>query len=176
MLAPPVVVALCTVKALFDKMLSNIKEVKARGAVVIAVAEEGHTEIEKEADHVIYIPKSDSLVLPSETVVPLQLFAYYIASFIDVTAPKISFVKKKSESKIAVVFKIIAGAVLSAGFLFDIYKVFSLLQDPDTGDFDITQISNVNWILVCIVTGAAVVIALASVLIGKAISGKTKNQ
>ena len=110
-----------------------------------------------------------------ETLV-LIAAAYYIASFIDVTAPKISFVKKKSESKIAVVFKIIAGAVLSAGFLFDIYKVFSLLQDPDTGDFDITQISNVNWILVCIVTGAAVVIALASVLVGKAISGKTKNQ
>lgn len=85
-----VVVALCTVKPLFDKMLSNIKEVKARGAVVIAIAEEGHNEIEKEADHVIYIPKTDSLVLPSETVVPLQLFAYYVASLkgLDIDKPR----------------------------------------------------------------------------------------
>ena len=70
-----VVVALCTVKKLFDKMLSNIKEVKARGAVVIAVAEEGHTEIEQEADYVIYVPKIDELAMPSEVVIPLQLFS-----------------------------------------------------------------------------------------------------
>ena len=85
-----VVVALCTVKKLFDKMLSNIKEVKARGAVVIAVAEEGHTEIEHEADHVIYVPKCDGLVMPSEVVVPLQLFAYYVASLkgLDIDKPR----------------------------------------------------------------------------------------
>ena len=85
-----VVVALCTVKKLFEKMLSNIKEVKARGAVVIAIAEEGHTEIEKEADHVIYIPKCGELAIPSETVVPLQLFAYYIASLkgLDIDKPR----------------------------------------------------------------------------------------
>ncbi len=85
-----VVVALCTVKSLFEKMLSNIKEVKARGAVVIALAEEGHTEIEKEADHVIYLPKCDSLVMPSETVVPLQLFSYYVASLkgLDIDKPR----------------------------------------------------------------------------------------
>lgn len=85
-----VVVALCTVKNLFDKMLSNIKEVKARGAVVIAIAEEGHTEIELEADHVIYVPKCDGLVMPSEVVVPLQLFAYYISSLkgLDIDKPR----------------------------------------------------------------------------------------
>lgn len=85
-----VVVALCTVKNLFDKMLSNIKEVKARGAVVIAVAEEGHTEIEKEADFVIYVPKCDDLVMPSEVVVPLQLFSYYVASLkgLDIDKPR----------------------------------------------------------------------------------------
>lgn len=85
-----VVVALCTVKELYDKMLSNIKEVKARGAVVIAIAEEGHTEIEKEADHVIYVPKCNSLVMPSEVVVPLQLFAYYVASLkgLDIDKPR----------------------------------------------------------------------------------------
>ncbi len=85
-----VVVALCTVKKLFDKILSNIKEVKARGAVVIAVAEEGHPEIEQEADHVIYVPKCDSMVMPSEVVVPLQLFAYYVASLkgLDIDKPR----------------------------------------------------------------------------------------
>lgn len=85
-----VVVALCTVKNLFDKMLSNIKEVKARGAVVIAIAEEGYTEIEKEADFVIYVPKCDNLVMPSEVVVPLQLFSYYVASLkgLDIDKPR----------------------------------------------------------------------------------------
>ena len=85
-----VVVALCTVKSLFEKMLSNIKEVKARGAVVIAVAEEGHTEIEKEADYVIYVPKCDELVMPSEVVVPLQLFSYYVSSLkgLDIDKPR----------------------------------------------------------------------------------------
>ncbi len=85
-----VVVALCTVNRLFDKMLSSIKEVKARGAVLIAIAEEGHTEIEHEADHVIYLPKCDELVLPSEAVIPLQLFSYYIASLkgLDIDKPR----------------------------------------------------------------------------------------
>ena len=85
-----VVVALCTVKKLFDKMLSNIKEVKARGAVVIAVAEEGHTEIEQEADYVIYVPKIDELAMPSEVVIPLQLFSYYVASLkgLDIDKPR----------------------------------------------------------------------------------------
>ena len=75
---------------LFDKMLSNIKEVKARGAVLIAIAEEGHTDIEHEADHVIYLPKCDELALPSEAVIPLQLFSYYIASLkgLDIDKPR----------------------------------------------------------------------------------------
>ncbi|MEE1012992.1 MAG: glutamine--fructose-6-phosphate transaminase (isomerizing) [Clostridia bacterium] len=85
-----VVVALCTVEELYDKMLSNIKEVKARGAVVVAIAAEGHEEIAKEADYVIYLPKTDSLVMPSEVVVPLQLFSYYVASLkgLDIDKPR----------------------------------------------------------------------------------------
>ena len=85
-----VVVALCTVEELYDKMLSNIKEVKARGAVVVAIAAEGHEEIAKEADYVIYLPKADSLVMPSEVVVPLQLFSYYVASLkgLDIDKPR----------------------------------------------------------------------------------------
>ena len=73
------VIALATQDNLFEKLLSNIKEVKARGAKVFAVAQEGNTEIEKEADFVIYIPKIDNLFAPSLTVVPLQLFSYYVA-------------------------------------------------------------------------------------------------
>lgn len=84
------VVALCTVESLFEKMLSNIKEVKARGAVVVAIAVEGHTDIEKEADYVIYVPKCDETVLPSEVVVPLQLFSYYVSSLkgLDIDKPR----------------------------------------------------------------------------------------
>lgn len=84
------VVALCTVESLFDKMLSNIKEVKARGAVVIAIAKEGHTAIEAEADCVIYVPDCHEVVMPSEVVVPLQLFSYYVASLkgLDIDKPR----------------------------------------------------------------------------------------
>lgn len=84
------VVALCTVDSLFEKMLSNIKEVKARGAVVIAIAVEGHTDIEKEADHVIYVPECDDVVMPSEVVIPLQLFSYYVSSLkgLDIDKPR----------------------------------------------------------------------------------------
>ncbi len=73
------VVALATQEGLFDKMLSNVKEVKARGAVVLAVAQEGNTEAEKVADFVLYIPKTDAVLTSILTVVPLQLFAYYVA-------------------------------------------------------------------------------------------------
>lgn len=73
------VLALDTQDFLFEKMLSNIKEVKAREAYVIAVAKDGHTEIEKEADEVIYIPECMDEITPLLTVVPLQIFAYYVA-------------------------------------------------------------------------------------------------
>ena len=73
------VVALATQEYLFEKMLSNIREVKARGAVVMALAMEGNTEIEKAADLVIYIPRTLPVVAPILSVVPLQLFAYYVA-------------------------------------------------------------------------------------------------
>ena len=62
---------------LVEKMISNIKEVKARGAFVIAIAKEGNTEIAKVADDTIYIPKTDNLLMPILSVVPTQLVAYY---------------------------------------------------------------------------------------------------
>ncbi|NCB31930.1 MAG: isomerizing glutamine--fructose-6-phosphate transaminase, partial [Clostridia bacterium] len=73
------VVALCTYAPLREKMVSNIREVKARGAVVLALAEEGCPMVEETADHVIWLPKSSPLTIPSLAIVPLQLFAYYVA-------------------------------------------------------------------------------------------------
>jgi glucosamine--fructose-6-phosphate aminotransferase (isomerizing) len=73
------VIALATQEELLEKMLSNIKEVKARGAVVLALAQEKNTEIEKAADFVLYIPETDSILTSILTVIPLQLFAYYVA-------------------------------------------------------------------------------------------------
>ena len=73
------VVALATQKNLFEKTLSNIKEVKARGAFVIAVAVEGHAEIEMEVNRVIYIPPTHNMLAPILMVIPLQLYAYYVA-------------------------------------------------------------------------------------------------
>lgn len=74
-----VVFALATQKALFEKMISNIKEVKARGANVIAIAQENCKEIENVADEVFYIPVVDDRLTSILTVVPLQMFAYYCA-------------------------------------------------------------------------------------------------
>lgn len=75
------VVALSAYKDLQDKMLSNIKEVKARGAFVIATTMEGDIGLQKEADEVIYLPATHPLLLASLEVIPLQIFAYYIALF-----------------------------------------------------------------------------------------------
>ena len=73
------VVALCCQDALFDKMVSNIQEVKARGAKVLGVAPEGNRRIFAEADDVLYSPKCEPLFTALPEIVPLQLFAYHIA-------------------------------------------------------------------------------------------------
>ena len=62
-------------------MLSNIQEIKARGANVVGIAKEGNREIEKQSSEVIYIPSCMDEVTPLLSVVPLQLFAYYVAKF-----------------------------------------------------------------------------------------------
>ncbi|MBI3208661.1 MAG: glutamine--fructose-6-phosphate transaminase (isomerizing) [Candidatus Solibacter usitatus] len=66
-------------RVLFEKTLSNIQEVKARGGKVIAVACEGEKEIAKMVDHILYVPTSSDLLLPLLEIVPLQLLAYHIA-------------------------------------------------------------------------------------------------
>ena len=73
------VIALATDARLFDKMMSNIKEVKARGARVLGVALEGNRAIYSEADDVILVPRMDDLFVVPAEIVPLQLFAYYVA-------------------------------------------------------------------------------------------------
>ena len=73
------VIALACYEALFDKMMSNIKEVKARGAQVLGVALEGNRQIFAEADDVITVPRTEQLFNSLPEIVPLQLFAYYVA-------------------------------------------------------------------------------------------------
>ena len=74
------VVALATHENLFEKTMSNVVEVKSRGAVVLGLTCENHPEIEKSVDFAFYIPKTCDIMLPSLAVIPLQLFAYYVAS------------------------------------------------------------------------------------------------
>ncbi|NLG92916.1 MAG: glutamine--fructose-6-phosphate transaminase (isomerizing) [Clostridiales bacterium] len=74
------VIALATQDALFDKMISNMKEVKARGAVVLGLTTEQNKKIEQVADYALYVPEICEMMLPSLADVPLQLFAYYGAS------------------------------------------------------------------------------------------------
>lgn len=73
------VFALATQDFLYEKMVSNVEEIKARGARVIGLAKEGRIEIEKVADEVIYIPDCADEVSPVLSVIPLQIFAYYVA-------------------------------------------------------------------------------------------------
>jgi glutamine---fructose-6-phosphate transaminase (isomerizing) len=73
------VVALVTQDALYDKMLSQVQQAKARDGIVIAVATEGDTLIAAEADHVIYVPPAPPLLAPIINVMPLQLLSYHIA-------------------------------------------------------------------------------------------------
>ena len=74
-----VVIALATQEELFEKMVSNIREVTTRGAKVFAFTPEGHTEIEKSVYSVTYIPKVIDILAPVISVIPLQLLAYYMS-------------------------------------------------------------------------------------------------
>lgn len=85
-----IVVAVCTQENVFEKMLSNIKEVKARGAHVLAIVQEGHEDIASEVDEVWVIPEMDDDITAIPTTVYLQLMAYYlaVARGCDVDKPK----------------------------------------------------------------------------------------
>ena len=74
-------IALVPSDSVYDKMISNIQEIKARNGAVIAIATEGNKEIKKIADEVIYVPKTLEMLSPMLTTIPLHLFAYYMAAF-----------------------------------------------------------------------------------------------
>lgn len=84
------VTAIVTQEDLYKKMISNIVEVKTRGAYVLAVTNDDNLEIEKTADSVIYIPKTNSYFSNSLAIIPLQLFAYYVSvgKGLDVDKPR----------------------------------------------------------------------------------------
>lgn len=73
------IVAVATQEKLYPKTISNIVEVKTRGAFVMALTNLGHTDIEKNADYVIYIPKTSQYFTNSLAIIPLQLFGYYVS-------------------------------------------------------------------------------------------------
>lgn len=73
------VAAVVTQEELYKKTISNIVELKSRGAFVLAVTNTGNTEIEKASDYVIYIPKTNKYFTNSLAIIPLQLFSYYVA-------------------------------------------------------------------------------------------------
>lgn len=73
------VIAIATQSPTYDKVISNLQECRAREALIVAVATEGDEEIQRHADHVIYIPKVRDVFSPIVAAVPLQLFARHIA-------------------------------------------------------------------------------------------------
>jgi glutamine---fructose-6-phosphate transaminase (isomerizing) len=73
------VLAIALRDSLYEKMISQIEQAKARGGIVIAIATEGDTLIAEKADHIIYVPECSPLLSPVVTVIPLQLLAYHIA-------------------------------------------------------------------------------------------------
>lgn len=84
------VTAVVTQEDLYAKTVSNVVEVKTRGAVVLAVTNEDNIEIEKNADYVIYVPKTNKYFTNSLAIVPLQLFSYYVSvgKGLDVDKPR----------------------------------------------------------------------------------------
>ncbi|MCC0628269.1 MULTISPECIES: glutamine--fructose-6-phosphate transaminase (isomerizing) [unclassified Clostridioides] len=73
------VIAIATQEKLFEKMVSNMEEVRARGAYVVAIAQIHNKDVEKAADKIIYIPNSDDILSPILAVVPMQLLAYHVS-------------------------------------------------------------------------------------------------
>ena len=84
------VVSVMTQKHLFDKMVSNVTEVKSRGAYVFGLTSYGNYAVEDISDFTFYVPEADLAFMPSLTVVPLQLVGYYVsvAKGLDVDKPR----------------------------------------------------------------------------------------
>jgi len=84
------VVAIVPRGATYEKMSSNVEEIKARDGIVIAVATEGDEEIGRHAQHVLWVPRTPELLSPVVVTVPLQLLAYHTAKLrgCDVDQPR----------------------------------------------------------------------------------------
>lgn len=84
------VISIATQENLFEKMVSNMQEVKARGAFVASIAQEHNRSVEKVSEEVIYIPNCDDMLVPIVAVVPMQLLAYYVSTMkgLDVDKPR----------------------------------------------------------------------------------------
>lgn len=74
-----VVAAILTQEELYKKMISNVVEVKTRGAFVLAITNEDNTECEKNSDFILYVPKTNKYFTTSLAVIPLQLLSYYVS-------------------------------------------------------------------------------------------------
>jgi glucosamine--fructose-6-phosphate aminotransferase (isomerizing) len=83
-------VALCPSDSVYEKVVSNIQQIKARKGKVIAIATQGNEDIKTLADDVIYIPKTLEMLTPILSIIPLHLFAYYISAALgnDVDKPR----------------------------------------------------------------------------------------
>ncbi|NLE10457.1 MAG: hypothetical protein GX630_03035 [Actinobacteria bacterium] len=68
-----------TDSAVLDKLVSNVQEVMARGARVIAIASDGNERLQGMVGELLYVPRTDEMLAPLLATVPLQLFAYYVA-------------------------------------------------------------------------------------------------
>jgi glucosamine--fructose-6-phosphate aminotransferase (isomerizing) len=73
------IVAIAVRDHVYDKMVSQVEQVNARGGIVVALATEGDKDIASKADHVLYVPPTPPLLSPVVNVIPLQLLAYYLA-------------------------------------------------------------------------------------------------
>ena len=73
------VIVIATKNSSYEKVISNIQEVKARKGIVIAIVAEGDTEVKNMADYTIEIPHADEAFLPLIATIPLQLLSYHIA-------------------------------------------------------------------------------------------------
>jgi glucosamine--fructose-6-phosphate aminotransferase (isomerizing) len=84
------IMAIATKGKVYEKILGNIEEAKARGGTVIALATEGDTAVKNKTDHQVFLPRVEELFSPLLNVIPLQLFAYYVAVFLgcDVDQPR----------------------------------------------------------------------------------------
>ena len=84
------IISIATQQNMFEKMVSNMEEVRARGAYVVAIAQNHNKEVEKVSNEVIYIPDSDDLLSPIVAVVPMQLLALNVSTLrgLDVDKPR----------------------------------------------------------------------------------------